>query len=140
MANTLRKSSKSSRKNDALNRPVAPAIMQRARKIAAGYHIVLEATEELGYMGSSIEFPGVFADGKTPDACVDAMREALASVVGIMIEAGERPPTGKAKRTMQVNIRLTPEEKYQLSEAAARLGFRAIADFMRAATLDRCGR
>jgi uncharacterized protein (DUF1778 family) len=37
---------------------------------------------------------------------------------------------------MQINIRLTPEERVTLEEAARRRGFRCIFDFIRAAALD----
>jgi predicted RNase H-like HicB family nuclease len=140
MAHMSRKSSTSSRTPKAIDAPFDPAVLKRARTIAAGYRIVLEPSETLGYVGSSIEMPGVFDAGKTPDECFKKTRDALMYAVATMIEAGERPPTGKAKRTMQVNIRLSPEEKYQLEAAAARLGFRAISDFLRAAGLERGAR
>jgi uncharacterized protein (DUF1778 family) len=38
---------------------------------------------------------------------------------------------------MQVNVRLTPDEKLALEEAASQLGYQGISDFLRAAGLDR---
>lgn len=83
---------------------------------------------------------GVFDKGKTAEACVKNTREALMYAIATLLEAGLRPPGGKAKRTMQVNIRLAPEEKYQLDTAADRLGFRSISDFLRSAGLERSSR
>ena len=135
---TSKRPARSSKKPDAIDRPFDPAVLKRARKLAAGYRIVLEQSDDLGFVGSAIEMPTVFADGKTPDACVKATRQGLTAAVATMLEMGKRPPGGKGKRTLQVNIRLAPEEKYELEQAAVRLGFRAVSDFMRAVTLERC--
>jgi predicted RNase H-like HicB family nuclease len=115
-------------------------LLRRARKIAEQYRIVLEVNEELGYIGSSIELPNVFADGKSPDDCVNATREALSVTVATMIELGQEPPSPAAKglRKAQVNVRLNSEEKYRLQETARRLGFKGLGDFIRATALDRC--
>jgi predicted RNase H-like HicB family nuclease len=116
------------------------AVLRRARKIAERYRIVLEANEELGYIGSSIELPNVFADGKSPDECVSAAREALTVAVVTMIERGLEPPipASTGLRKAQVNVRLNAEEKYRLQEAARRLGFKGLGDFIRATALGRC--
>lgn len=134
-----RKSTRSSRSQDRA-RPFESAVLRRAGKIAEQYRIVLEVNEELGYIGSSIELPNVFADGKSPDACVSATREALSVAVATMLEQGQEPPSPASKglRKAQVNIRLNAEEKYRLQEAARKLGFKGLGDFIRATALDRC--
>lgn len=40
------------------------------------------------------------------------------------------------KRTQQVNVRLTPEEKVILEGTARRKGFEGLSDFIRAAALE----
>jgi len=134
---TSRRSRKSSKASSSPNKRFDPAVLKRAGNIAAGYRLVLEPNDELGYIGSSVEIPTVFADGKTPDECVRATGEALTVAVATMLESGQRPPTSRAKRSTQVNIRLSPDEKFHLQDAAARLGFRGLSDFIRAVALDR---
>ena len=135
----LKKSAKSLRTQDNA-RPFDPAVLRHARKIAEQYRIVLEVNEELGYIGSSIEMPNVFADGKSPDDCVIATREALSVAVATMLEQGQEPPSPASTglRKAQVNVRLNSEEKYRLQEAARKLGFKGLGDFIRATALDRC--
>jgi hypothetical protein len=76
-------------------------------------------------------------DGKTPDECVAATRDILTTAVAYMLETGETPPppASDRKRTEQVNVRLTAEERMLLEEAASSKGFRGISDFVRAASL-----
>lgn len=120
-----------------LDRPFHPATLDQARTIAFRYRLILEPHEELGFMGTSIEMPLVFGDGKTPDACVRETREALVSAIATMLEKGEAPPAPSTEelRTEQVNIRLTPREKLLLEEAARIKGFRGLSDFVRTTTL-----
>lgn len=133
--NTSKKSGKSSAKGKRPDRPFDRAMMERAEKIVDDYRIILEHSDELGFVGSSIEIPTVFADGQSPDECVAATREALTVAVATMIEMGRRPPMGRGQRNIQINVRLTPDEKLALEEAAARLGFKGISDYVRAAAL-----
>lgn len=119
------------------DRPFASALLREARELALQYRLILESNEELGFMGTSIEMPLVFGDGKTPDACVRETREALISAIATMLENGETPPAPSSDelRTEQVNIRLTPREKLLLEEAARSKGFRGVSDFVRTTTL-----
>lgn len=113
--------------------------LKEARKKTSNYHIVLEKSEGLGYIGSSIEMPAVFADGKTADKCVEATKEALEIVAATMLEEGKSPPIpyfGK-KREFQVNLRLNGDEKNLLLKAAKHFGFRSISDFVRNCALER---
>jgi predicted RNase H-like HicB family nuclease len=84
--------------NDDLRRPFAASILRRARAIAVRYRIVLERDADLGYLGSSIEMPGVMADGPTPDACVRATMEALEAAIATLLELGRRPPSPQRAR------------------------------------------
>jgi predicted RNase H-like HicB family nuclease len=119
--------------------PFRPSILQKARDIAHGYKLTIEKSERLGYIGSSVEIPTVFADGDTPDKCYEATQEALSVAVATMLEAGQTPPQPAAfmKRTTQVNVRLTHEEKALIAAAAAKAGFKGLADFIRTTVLDR---
>ncbi len=100
---------------------------------------MLESDGEGGYLGSAIEFPTAVARGRTSEECVQSTRRALAAVVATMLEAGRRPPAPAAqrKREVQINVRLTAEEKLVLEEAAQRCGFKGISDFVRMAAMER---
>jgi len=120
-------------------KPFRPAISEKAREIARGYKLTIEKSDRLGYIGSSVELPTVFADGDTPEKCYEATQEALSVAVATMLEAGQTPPQPAAfmKRTTQVNVRLTHEEKAMIAAAAAKAGFKGLADFIRTTVLDR---
>ncbi len=113
--------------------------MRKAKKIASGYRMTLEKNDRLGFIGSSVELPTVFADAKTPEKCYKATEEALMVAVATMLECGQRPPqpASARKRTVQVNVRLTSEEKLLLANAAMDLGFKGISDFIRNSALNR---
>lgn len=137
MSKRSKSSSTRTRSKSALDRPFAPGVLKRAKDLAVKYRLILEPNHELGFMGTSIEMPLVFGDGKTPDACVKETREALVSAIATMLENGEAPPAPSSEelRTEQVNIRLTPREKLLLEEAARSKGFRGVSDFVRTTTL-----
>ena len=120
-------------------KPFRPSILQKAREIARDYKLTIEKSDRLGYLGSSVELPTVFADGDTPDKCYEATQEALSVAVAAMLEAGQTPPQPAAfmKRTTQVNVRLTHEEKAMIAAAAAKAGFKGLADFIRSTVMDR---
>lgn len=137
MSKRSKSSSTKSRSKLPLDRPFAPSVLRQARELAYQYRLILEPSDDLGFMGTSIEMPLVLGDGKTPDACVRETREALVSAIATMIENGEAPPAPSSEelRTEQVNIRLTPREKLLLEEAARSKGFRGVSDFVRTTTL-----
>ena len=119
--------------------PFRPPILQKAREIARDYKLTIEKSDRLGYLGSSVELPTVFADGDTLEKCYEATQEALSVAVAAMLEAGQTPPQPAAfmKRTTQVNVRLTHEEKAMIAAAAAKAGFKGLADFIRTTVMDR---
>ncbi len=121
-----------------LKRAFKASVLRKAKKMAADYRIVLEKNERLGFIGSSVELPTVFADAKTPDKCYKATQEALMVAVATMIECGQRPPqpASAGRRTEQVNVRLTAEEKLLFANAAMNLGFKGISDFIRNTALN----
>lgn len=119
--------------------PFKPSILREAKKFAGEYHIILERNDELGFIGTSIELPTVFSDGKTPDKCYKSTQQALTVAAATMIESGQKPPQSSStkKRTAQVNIRLSAEEKLLLSNSATNSGFKGLSDFIRDAALRR---
>jgi predicted RNase H-like HicB family nuclease len=110
--------------------------LRRAQKIADNYQIVIHS-EDGEYYGRGLEMPFVMSDGKTPDECVRATRDALTAAVAYLLESGKTPPPPASEnaRNEQVNIRLTTEEKLLLEEAARSRGFRGISDYVRSASL-----
>lgn len=129
-------SARSKSSSKALNRPFDRALLKRAADIAAKYQIILEF-EDGAYFGRGLEMPYVMGDGKTPDECVSATREALTIAAASMLEEGKVPPAPASsnKRTEQINVRLTPEERLLLEELARNRGFRGISDFVRNVSL-----
>jgi predicted RNase H-like HicB family nuclease len=129
-------SAKSNKSRKAIDRPFDPAILKRAASIAAGYQIIIQF-EDGGYYGRGLEMPMVMNDGPTPDACVEATRQSLTTAVATLLERGERPPSpaSDARRSEQVNVRLTAEEKVLLDETARSRGFKGIGDFVRSTVL-----
>jgi predicted RNase H-like HicB family nuclease len=118
-----------------LDRPFEPSTWQRAKEIAEQYRVVLTPDEELGWVGCAVELPNVYGDGETPDKCVAETRDALRAAVATMLEADQEPPAPaeQQKRTVQVNLRLTPDERLAFEEAARQLGFSNLSDYLRAA-------
>ena len=114
-------------------------VLRKAKKISDEYCITIEKNNKLGYIGSAVELPTVFADAKTPEACYKAIKEALTVAVATMIECGQRPPQPASAelRTEQVNVRLTAKEKLLFANAAMSFGFKGVSDFIRNSALDR---
>lgn len=139
MSRSLKNSLKSEAKPKNLEKAFTESVLLKAGKIASDYKIILERSERLGFIGSAVELPTVFADAKTPEDCYKATEEALTIAVATMLEAGQRPPqpASAGQRTEQVNVRLTAEEKLLFSNAAVNLGFKGISDFIRISALDR---
>ncbi len=117
-----------------LDRPFDPAVWRRAKRIAGTYRIVIEPAKN-GLMGTSIEMPTVAAFRSTADECFQETREALTVAVAFMLERGKAPPGTGGRRTAQVNVRLTYEEKLRLEEAARDAGFRGLSDYVRHAAI-----
>ena len=139
MLTNLKNPLKTKMKPKRLNQPFNESVLRKAKKIVADYRITLERNDRIGFIGSSVELPTVFADAKTPDKCYKATQEALMVAVATMLECGQRPPqpSSARKRTVQVNIRLTSEEKLLLANAAMSSGFKGISDFIRNSALNR---
>ena len=137
MSNKSKKSAAKRAGGGAIDRPFNANMWSRAEEIASQYGFLIQPHEDVGYFARGLEMPNVFADGRTPEACVRSIREALAVAAATMLEMGETPPPPAAEsvRREQINIRVTAEEKLRLEEAARSKGFRGISDFVRSTTL-----
>jgi predicted RNase H-like HicB family nuclease len=115
-------------------------LLARANAISAGYQVVMWA-EDGHYYGRGVELPTSFGDGPTPDACMKDTREALSGTVAYMLERGEAPPpaASEERRTEQINLRVSAEEKLRLETLARQHGFKGVADYLRASGLARAG-
>lgn len=102
----------------------------------ANYEIVV-AFEDGEWYGHGLELPGAHGDGKTPQAAIADTREAMVGVVAYMLEEGHRPPepAREGHRSVQINIRVTPEEKAVLESRSRSRGFRGLSDFIRSSVL-----
>lgn len=112
------------------DRPFDKTILGHARRIADRYRIVLQR-EHGGFMARSIEMPNVIVHGSSPNQCEKKVREALRLAVATMLEQGRMPPVEVNKRSAQVNVRLTAQEKLLMAETAKREGFKGLSDFIR---------
>jgi predicted RNase H-like HicB family nuclease len=119
------------------DRPFDPVILDRAREIARKYTILLEPDDDCGYVGTSLEMPGVYNDGKSADDCVKAVRESLTIAVAYLIEKRKTPPipADEQVRNKQVNIRVTEAEQRRLKEAALARGYTDVSDYLRTSAL-----
>ena len=135
------KGNKTPERASGIARSFDAATAREAAAIAARYQVILEA-EDGHWYGRGLELPHVFGDGATPDKCVAATREALTAAVAYLLEQGQKPPAPArtGRRTQQVNVRLTAEEKAIIEGTARRKGFSGLSDYLRAAALESTGR
>ena len=140
MSPKLKKSSKAKRKTTKRSQTsFDPAILRQAKKLVANYRLILEQPDHLGYVGSAVEMPSVFAQGKTAEACIKATRSTLTIAAATMLECEQKPPAPASaeKRDVRVKIRLSANERLQIAEIARRMGYRGVSDYIRALALGR---
>jgi predicted RNase H-like HicB family nuclease len=127
--------SKKHRENG-IDRPFEPAVLARAKKIAASYQVIMWQ-EDGEYFGRGVELPLTMDDGKTADECMKKTREAFVVSVAYMLENGEIPPAPamEGKRDVQLNIRISAEEKLILDAASRRLGYASVSDYIRSVAI-----
>ena len=123
-------------RQNALRAPFDADVLQAATEIADAYDLILRCEDGRWY-GHALEYPEAMGDGKSVGTCVRATREALRIAVATMLEAGQSPPVQarEGRRSAQVNVRLTPEEKAILESRAKARGFRGLSDFIRTSVL-----
>lgn len=121
---------------ESLDRPFDEMILTRARQTVDQYKIVLEF-EDGEWYGHSLELPGAHGDGKTPQTAVKDTREAMISIVAYLLEEGQEPPSParEGNRSVQINVRVTPEEKAVLESRSRAGGFRGLSDYLRTSAL-----
>lgn len=124
--------SKSSRSSRDLRGPIPADLLRKGMELARRYQVVL--WEESGeFYGRGLELPYVMEDGPTADACMKKLRQAMGETVGHLLERGEPAPSpvSEARRTAQVNIRITTQEKSLLEQVARAHGYHGISDYVR---------
>lgn len=129
-------------KAKATDRPFADDVWHDAKRIADRYQfLVKHDPEEPYFYAFGVETKGAMGGGETIAECEASIREAMTLWVATMLEQGKRPPEPAAdeKRTAQLNVRLTEDEKARIEDAARHAGYRGVADFVRAAALDKAG-
>ena len=134
----LKKPKKSVAKDDAIDRAFDPKVLNEANHLAVEYQIAVRFDKEQGgWVGRCVELPLCVGFGANPTKCVEETREVVITAAATMIENGEKMPVPASdeQRTEQINLRLTPTEKYRLEDSARRGGFRGISDYVRSAAL-----
>ena len=118
---------------DALRRPFAPSVLAKAKTIAHAYQVLIWF-ENGEYYGRGLELPFTAADGATPQACFENVREAMVGTIAHMLERGDPHPrpVSDAERTEEISVRLSVPEKLRAEEAARASGYRGLADYLRA--------
>lgn len=129
-----------SRNSSARKRTEAGAkrgVAAEAIRLAEEYETIL-ASEDGRWYGRGLELPYVFGEGQTPAECIEDTRAALAATIAHLWGQGEKPPapSREGKRNVQVNIRLTSQEKALLESVARRKGFEGLSEFFRTAALE----
>ncbi len=78
-----------------IDRPFDKELFKKASDLAQKYLILMEKHNRLGYVGSCVEMPTVFFDGKTEEQCEKSGREAIAVTIATMMELGRELPKVK---------------------------------------------
>jgi len=105
------------------------SISSKAKKIAKNYKITIEQNKESsnsGFIGSSVELPSISVKSTTVEKCYIDTKKAL-NVAILKILESNRKPQGRNrtdKRTKQVNIRFTLDEKALLNSFASNIGLK----------------
>lgn len=88
------------------------------------YAHILEREADGRYGALLLEFPGVVADGDTPDEAVAALDEALRTHLDVMLEQGRRipDPLFESDYSGRVSLRIPPSLHAEAAQLAASLG------------------
>ena len=118
-------------KNAVNDRPFDKKILSRAKQAVDEYRFAFWR-EDGRYVGQCVEMD-TLGTGDTIERCIDEARALAVTGVAHLIESGKRPPlpSRNQARNVQVNIRLSPDEKRAIEEAASKGGFRGISDYLR---------
>jgi predicted RNase H-like HicB family nuclease len=138
-------SSKKSSKTSARAKPRVgfdEKLLAKAREIVLGYSLIIERMSPGSFVGRSIELPGTIGHGSTYQECADSTLRTQSFEICTLLERDEPlpEPANSRRRTVQLNLRISPHEKLVMEEAATTRGFRSISDFVREAALEASGR
>ncbi len=119
------------RKNVVNNKPFDPKFLSKARGAVEEYRFAFWR-EDGRYIGQCVE-TDTLGTGDTVDRCIADAKSLAGTAVAHMLETGKRAPipARNQPRNAQVNIRLSPDEKRAIEEAASKGGFRGISDYLR---------
>jgi mobilization protein NikA len=118
-------------KNVVNDKPFDKKLLSKAAQAVNEYRFAFWR-EDSRHVGQCIEMD-TLGTGKTVDKCIAEARSLAITGVAVMLESGKRPPlpSRNQSRSVQVNIRLSPDEKRAIEEAASKGGFRGISDYLR---------
>ena len=103
---------------------------------ASKFGIVITRSAGGKFIGTVREFPNVLVQESDAARCHEAMTTVLALAIADMLKGGRPVPSpGDVRRNVQVNVRLTDEEKRQIEAAGHIRGFSGVSDFMRTAAV-----
>jgi hypothetical protein len=113
---------------------------EHAQKVASQYQLKLIPTENGRFVGSSVELPFVLSEG-CENEIIATTRGAIVSALVILLRKGrELPPPANSRRNVQVNVRLSSEERELLDTAARTRGYRGISDYLRSIAIENTNR
>ena len=113
------------------NRPFDPKILSKAKQALEDYRFAFWR-EDGRYVGQCVELD-TLGTGPTVEKCIAEAKATAVTAAAFLLESGERLPlpAKNQARTVQVNIRLSLDEKRAIEEAASKGGFRGISDYLR---------
>jgi len=119
------------RKNAVNDRPFDRKILSQARRAVDDYRFAFWR-EDGRYVGQCVEMD-TLGIGDTVEQCIAHAKSLAVTGVAFLLESGQRAPLPSRTQTrnVQINIRLSPDEKRAIEEAATKGGFRGISDYLR---------
>jgi predicted RNase H-like HicB family nuclease len=107
-----------------------------AAKLADKYRITLWREED-GWYARCVELPNCMGDGDTPEAAIASTRQAIIAGLATDLARGLPAPlpAREGVRSVQVNVRLSPDEREVIEANAIQAGFKGMADYIRAVAL-----
>jgi hypothetical protein len=119
------------RKNAVNDQTFGKKILSKARRVVDEYRFAFWR-EDGRYVGQCVELD-TLGTGDTVEQCIAQARALAVTGVAYMLESGKRAPlpARNQPRNVQINIRLSPDEKRAIEEAASKGGFRGVSDYLR---------
>jgi len=113
------------------------AIFQKAVELARSYHIVVRESATGGFIANCAELPVSIHRDQAEDA-LKAARHAAEVGIATILEDGEEPPAPIEfhRRTEQVNVRMSVEDKRLIQKACEAKGISSLSEFFRRSTVN----